>query len=107
MTWAERTTTETTRRSMGLGTLVAFFAMAFGLGWGVVAILILFTDQVGAIFGPVGYTNPVFILAVWSPGIAGAFLVFMHYGLGGLGSFLRASLSGGCRSPGGRSCWSA
>ncbi len=31
MTWADRTTTETTRRSMGLGTLVAFFALALGL----------------------------------------------------------------------------
>jgi hypothetical protein len=35
--------------------------------------LLLFTDQIEAIFGDVGYTNPVFILAVYSPGIAGVY----------------------------------
>jgi hypothetical protein len=60
---------------MSVGTLVLFFALAFGLAWGILALLILFTAQIEAIFGEVGYTNPLFILAVWTPGIVGAFLV--------------------------------
>jgi membrane protease YdiL (CAAX protease family) len=74
---------------MRFGSLGPFFALAFGLAWGILALLILFKDQIEAIFGEVGYTNPLFILAVWSPGIVGAFLVWRHYGLKGLGSFLR------------------
>src|SRR5829696_4556964 len=82
-------TAETVRRGMSFGTLVAFFALAFGLSWGVIALLILFTAQIEAIFGPVSGTNPLFILAVWTPGIVGAFLVWGHYGLRGLLSFSR------------------
>jgi uncharacterized protein len=89
MTSVNRGTTESTRRSMGLRTLVAFFALAFGLAWGIGVLLVLFTAQIEAIFGPVGYTNPVFILIVWTPGLVGAFLVFRHYGTRGLGSYLR------------------
>jgi membrane protease YdiL (CAAX protease family) len=74
---------------MGFATLVAFFALAFGLAWGIIALLILFTAQIEAIFGPVSGTNPLFILAVWTPGIVGVFLVWGHYGLRGLLGFLR------------------
>lgn len=77
------------RRGMGPRSLGPFFALAFGLGWGLIALLILFTDQIEAIFGEVGYTNPVFILAVYSPALAGVFLVWRQYGLTGLGSFFR------------------
>jgi uncharacterized protein len=65
-------------RDMGFGTFVLFFALAFGLAWRILALLIFFTAQIEAIFGEVGYTNPLFILAVWSPGIVGAFLVWRH-----------------------------
>jgi hypothetical protein len=51
--------------------------------------LILFTDQIEAVFGPLGYTNPVFILAVYSPGLAGIGLMWRHYGIRGLGIYLR------------------
>lgn len=74
---------------MTFATLGPFFALAFGLGWGVLALLIFVRDPIQAIFGPIGYTNPVFILAVYTPGIAGVFLVWWHYGLQGLGSYLR------------------
>lgn len=70
-------------------TLIPFLAITFGLTWGIAALLILFTDQVMAIFGEISSSNPLFILAVYSPGIAGIFLVWRHYGLKGLGSFLR------------------
>jgi uncharacterized protein len=70
-------------------TLRTFFALAFGLGWGIMTLLILFTSQIEAIFGEIGYTNPVFILAVYTPGIAGVWLVWRHYGTKGLGSYFR------------------
>mgnify|MGYP001175537212 CR=1 FL=1 len=66
-----------------------FLAITFGLTWGLAALLMLFYDQIVAIFGEVGPTNPLFILAVYSPGFAGVFLVWRHYGLRGLGSFFR------------------
>ena len=70
-------------------TLVPFLALTFGLTWGIAALLILFTDQVVAIFGEITASNPLYILAVYSPGIAGVFLVWRYYGLKGLGSFFR------------------
>jgi hypothetical protein len=70
-------------------TLAPFLALAFGLTWGLAALLILFTDQIVAIFGEISMTNPLFILAVYAPGFAGIFLVWWHYGLKGLGSFFR------------------
>lgn len=70
-------------------TLIPFLAISFGLTWGLAAVLIFFYDQVVAIFGEVSMTNPLFILAVYSPGIAGIFLVWRTYGLKGLGSFFR------------------
>ena len=69
--------------------LVPFFALSFVLTWGIAALLILFYDQIVSIFGEIGYTNPLFILAVYSPGFAGMFLVWRHYGLKGLGSFFK------------------
>lgn len=74
---------------MSLRTLWWFMAITFGLGWGTGAVLFLFTDQIEARFGPVSGTNPVFILLVWSPAIAGLALVWRHYGRSGVGRFLR------------------
>ena len=70
-------------------TLVPFLALTFGLTWGIAALLIFFTDQVVAIFGEISSSNPLFILAVYAPGIVGVFLVWRSYGLKGLGSFFR------------------
>jgi membrane protease YdiL (CAAX protease family) len=70
-------------------TLIPFLALSFGLTWGIAAILILFPDQISAIFGEIGTGNPLIILAVYSPGFAGIFLVLLKYGLKGLGSFFR------------------
>jgi hypothetical protein len=36
--------TQTTRRGMSFWTLGPFFALAFGLTWGIVALLILFPE---------------------------------------------------------------
>ncbi len=69
--------------------LVPFLVISFGLTWGLAALLLLFYDPITAIFGEVGYSNPLFILAVYSPAIAGIFLVWRHYGMKGLASFFR------------------
>jgi len=70
-------------------TLIPFLALTFSLTWGIAALLIFFPDQISAIFGEISSSNPLYILAVYSPGIAGVFLVWRHYGLKGLGSFFR------------------
>ncbi len=75
--------------SMETRELAAFLTLSFGLTWGLAAIAILFPDQIAAIFGEIGLTNPLVILAVYSPGIAGVLLVWRHNGLKGLGSFFR------------------
>lgn len=49
----------------------------------------VFQEQVEAIFGPMGYTNPVIIFMVYSPGIVGVLMVWRHCGFKGLGSFFR------------------
>jgi membrane protease YdiL (CAAX protease family) len=69
--------------------LGSFFALTFLLTWGLAMLLMLFYDQIVAIFGEVTPSNPLFILAVYSPGISGVLLVGRHYGLKGLGSFFR------------------
>ena len=69
--------------------LVPFLALTFGLTWGVSALLFMFYDQIVAIFGELSMTNPVLILLVYSPGIAGILLVWRHSGLKGLRSFFR------------------
>lgn len=70
-------------------TLVPFLALSFGLTWGIATLLILFADPIAAVFGEIGLSNPLVILAVYSPGLAGVFLVWRHYGLEGLGSFFK------------------
>jgi uncharacterized membrane protein YuzA (DUF378 family) len=69
---------------MGTKPLFQFLAISFGLTWGLAATLIFFYDQVVAIFGEISMTNPLFILAVYSPGVAGVFLIWRHYGIKGL-----------------------
>ena len=70
-------------------TLIPFFAITFGLTWGISVLLFIFYDQIVAIFGEINMTNPLFILLVYSPGFTGLFLVWRHYGLKGLRSFFQ------------------
>ncbi len=74
---------------MDLQTIVTFLAITFGLTWSIIALGIGFYDQMVAIFGEISMTNPLFILAVYSPGFVGVFLVWRRYGLAGLSRFLR------------------
>ena len=77
------------RNPMTTKALAPFLALTFILTWGLAALLILFYEQIVAIFGEISTTNPLYILAVYSPGFAGIFLVWRHYGLKGLGSFFQ------------------
>jgi uncharacterized protein len=70
-------------------TLAPFLVLTFILTWGLAALLLLFYDQIVAIFGEINTSNPLYILAVYSPGIVGVFLVWRHYRLKGLGSFFK------------------
>jgi membrane protease YdiL (CAAX protease family) len=76
-------------KPMEVKTLIPFFVITFALTWGLAALLLFFYDQIVAIFGEINTSNPLFILAVYAPGFAGIGLVLWHYGLKGLGSFLR------------------
>lgn len=69
--------------------LVPFLALTFGLTWGLAALLMVFYDQIVAIFGEVGLSNPLAILAIYSPGIAGLLVMWRMVGLKGMGRFLR------------------
>jgi CAAX protease family protein len=77
------------RPVMGTKTLVFFLALTFGLSWIPMALFMIFPDQLTALFGAISTSNPFFLLAVYAPGISGIFLIWRHYGLRGLGSFLR------------------
>ena len=78
-----------TARPMSVRTVIPFFAMAFTLSWGVAALALVFADQLEPIFGPIGLTNPLFLIAVYAPALSGIALVLRHYGLRGLRSYLR------------------
>ena len=64
--------------------------MAFGIGWGIAILMLVFQKQVESLFGEIGPTNPVFIAVVWSPAIAATYLLWRHFGgWRGLRSFYR------------------
>ena len=69
-------------------TLLAFFAITFGLAWGSISVLLLFPDQIESVFGELSAKNPFFMLAVYAPAIAAFVLVARHAGLAGLGRYL-------------------
>src|SRR5687768_12193137 len=77
------------RTVLGAKTLASFLALTFGLSWVPMSLFMLFADQFTALFGEMSATNPVFLLAVYAPGLSGVFLIWRHYGLKGLGSFFR------------------
>ncbi len=84
-----RASVEAAIRPVSQRTVWHFFAGTFALSWGLGALFVAFADPIEAVLGPMGYTNPVFIVMVWAPGIVGVLLVIRHYGLRGLASFLR------------------
>jgi membrane protease YdiL (CAAX protease family) len=73
--------------------LLAFFALTFGLTWGLGACFALFPAQLTAVFGKLSVANPLFILAVYAPGISAIVVTASIDGAAGtrrlLGGFLR------------------
>jgi membrane protease YdiL (CAAX protease family) len=74
---------------MGVGSLVLFFVLAFAFTWSVAGAMMLFREDIEAATGPIGYHNPVFILAAWGPALAAFTLITLRHGVNGLGHFLR------------------
>ena len=68
--------------------LAAFFVIAFGLAWGILALYLFAVDWAAATFGPISGTHPLFMLAVYSPAIAAIGLVMAHGGRRALRRFL-------------------
>ncbi|MGD2043658.1 MAG: type II CAAX endopeptidase family protein [Acidimicrobiia bacterium] len=90
MATAETTFNETESRKRGLG---LFFALTFALTWGIAAILVLAPDAVERMFGPIGLTNPLYLLAVYAPAISGVVVAWRRLGRSGLkGYFARLKM---------------
>lgn len=71
----EPTTGDHAEEDLSTRSLVPLFAVSFGLSWGILGLLLAFPEALEAAFGPLRLTNPLFILAVYAPGIAGVGLV--------------------------------
>lgn len=63
---------------MNTKTLIPFLLLTFAITWSLAGVLIVY-----------GMITPVFLLAVWAPGLVGIALVSKNYGLRGLGSFFK------------------
>jgi len=84
----QSTWTPSGTRDLGVRHLAPFFLLTFALTWGLGVVLMVFPDQITAIFGELGVTNPLYLVMTWSPGLVGMFLVVMVTGLSGLRRFL-------------------
>lgn len=71
-------------RKRGLGT---FFTLTFALTWGIAAVLIAAPDTVERMFGPIGLTNPLYLIAVYAPGISGIAVAWNRLGREGMRGF--------------------
>ncbi len=80
---------ENTPSGMTNRSLIPFLALAFGVTWGIAALLVLFGDSIIAIFGELSLSNPLIFLMIYSPAFAGIFLVWRNEGWRGLGRFFR------------------
>ncbi len=69
--------------------LSPFLILTFALTWGLAALMFPFADQITAIFGEISLSNPLVILAVYAPGIAGIVIAWRYGGLKGLGRFFQ------------------
>ena len=56
---------------------IHFLIISFGLTWAIAALLMAFYDPIIAVFGELTVFNPLFVLAVYSPGIAAVYLVWL------------------------------
>jgi len=76
--------------------LIPFLLITFGLAWGILALFIFFPVPMRGLFGDLTGQHPLFFLAVYSPAIAGIFVVLRTSGPGGLKRFLSRLLLWRC-----------
>lgn len=76
--------------------LLAFLVITFGIAWGLLGLYLFLPAQATARFGQISATHPGFILAVWSPAIAGFVVVLYAGGLRGVRAFLSRLLLWRC-----------
>ena len=72
--------------------LVPFIVITFALTWGLALLFVFFQEPIEARFGELSMTNPLFILAVYSPAFAALGLVVHGKGLSAVGPYLRRLL---------------
>lgn len=68
--------------------LFPFLFLSFAVAWGILAMYLLMTDTMVALFGEISGRHPLFILAVYSPAIAALIVVRAYGGASALARFL-------------------
>lgn len=68
--------------------LIPFFALAFLIAWGILALYIFASETMVRLFGSLTGQHPLFYLAVYAPAIAALTLVLYRHGIDGTRRFL-------------------
>lgn len=68
--------------------LIGFFALTFGITWGVIGLYISAPDWATSRFGEISGSHPFFFLATWAPALSAFAIVLIYSGPGGLKAFL-------------------
>lgn len=68
--------------------LIPFFAMAFLVAWGILALYMFASETMVRLFGSLTGQHPLFYLAVYAPAIAALILVLFRHGIDGTRRFL-------------------
>ena len=68
--------------------LIPFFAMAFLIAWGILALYMFASASMVRLFGSLTGQHPLFYLAVYAPAIAALTLVLYRHGIDGTRRFL-------------------
>jgi hypothetical protein len=68
--------------------LIPFFAMAFLIAWGILALYMFASETMARLFGSLTGQHPLFYLAVYAPAIAALTLVLYRHGIDGTRRFL-------------------
>lgn len=80
------TSSDTRRSTRDITTsqIAPFIILTFGVSWGIMLVLLFGPHLVPAFLGPMGVTNPVYLLAVWAPALAAMALILWQIGGAGL-----------------------
>lgn len=68
--------------------IIPYIVLTFGVTWGVVLLFMMFPQYVPPFLGPMSVTHPLYIVAVWAPGLAAMFLIAISGGFVGLRRYL-------------------